>query len=432
MKLIKYLQENYRLIRLLHSSPKTKIWLVEENSSHRKCLLKIIERTGLLYSQIAGIKNATLPEIYYVEESGSATYVVEEYLQGMDLQEYIDLRSTLDEQTSCRLAIELCDCLQELHKWHIIHRDVKPSNLFLTKSGKVKLIDFDAARLEKPGKFSDTYMIGTPGFAAPEQYGFHQTDERTDIYSLGLTLKLLLGYENYHGFLSPVLAKCTEFDPNKRFHSVKSLKRAIIRRRRFHKWKSLFAGVCIGGISLSCYFLLPFVIQDTSSPVPVEVPTLQEKIVPAELKPQSETTLLEEPSVESPTKPTETSFVAEELIVPIMTNEPTYDPPHYETLIPQELPTKSVATFAREIDFSAADSSDFQERGIPRAVLENRMSDLPTQERDEKIDEYHKRMELNSRQKIFAASLPDDMSQEERNNAIMEFRRRAKESLNLK
>ena len=287
MKLIKYLQKNYRLIRLLHSSPKTKIWLVEENSSHRKCLLKIIERTNLLYPQIAKIKNTALPEIYHVEESGSATYVVEEYLQGMDLQEYIDLRGTLDEQTSCRLAIELCDCLQELHKWHIIHRDIKPSNLFLTDSGNLKLIDFDAARLEKPGKFSDTYMIGTPGFAAPEQYGFHQTDERTDIYSLGLTLKLLLGYENYHGFLSPVLAKCTEFDPNKRFHSVKSLKRAIIRRRRFHKWKSLLAGVCIGCISLACYFLLPFVIQNTSSPVPVEVPTLQKKVLPAESK-QSE------------------------------------------------------------------------------------------------------------------------------------------------
>ena len=115
-----------------------------------------------------------------------------------------------------------------------------------------------------------------------------------------------------------------------------------------------------------------------------------------------------------------------------MTNEPTYEPIHYETPVPQESPTKSVSTSAREIDFSAADSSDFQERGIPRSVLEEQMSDLPTQEHDEKIDEYHKRMELNKRQKDFVASLSDDMSQEEKNDAIMEFRRRAKESLNLK
>lgn len=427
MKLTKYLEENFRLLKLVHSSDKTKIFLVEEIATCQKFLLKVINRTGLLYSQIAKIKNATLPKIYHIEESGSATYVVEEYLHGMDLQVYLDLHGVLDEQTVCRFAIELCECLQELHKWHIIHRDIKPSNLFLTNAGKVKLIDFDAARLEKPGRFTDTHFIGTPGFAAPEQYGFHQTDERTDIYSLGLTLKLLLGYENYHGFLSPVIARCTEFDPNKRFDSARSLKRTIIYRRRFHKWKSLIACPCLGIISLSGYFIF----TQTMLPVTVEVPTVQEEVLPAELKAHSELILPEETSIESSTKPTET-FVAEELIVPAITNKPTYEPIHYETPVPQKLQTKFVPTSAREIDFSAADSSDFQERGVPRAVLEDQMSDLPTQERDEKIDEYYKRMELNSRQKNFAASLPDNMSQEEKNVAIMEFRRRAKESLGLK
>ena len=422
MGLTKYLQESFRLLKLVHSSDKTKIFLVEEIATCQKFLLKVINRTGLLYSQIAKIKNATLPKIYHVEESGAITYVVEEYLHGMDLQAYLDLHGVLDEQTVCRLAIELCNCLQELHKWHIIHRDIKPSNLFLTNAGKIKLIDFDAARMEKPGKFADTHFIGTPGFAAPEQYGFHQTDERTDIYSLGLTLKLLLGYENYHGFLSPVLAKCTEFDPNKRFDSARSLKRAIIRHRRFHKWKSLVACTCLGIISLGSYFFLPSVSQKVSLPDSVEVHNVQEKekVVPVELKSQSEPTLPEKTSVERQSKSTET-FVAEELIVPIIANEPIY----YETPVPQEPPTKSVPKPAREIDYSAADSSDFQERGMPRAVLEDQMS-------DEKINEYHKRMELNSRQKNFAASLPDNMSQEEKNVAIMEFRRRAKESLGLK
>ena len=427
MGLTKYLQERFRLLKLVHSSDKTKIFLVEEIATCQKFLLKVINRTGLLYSQIAKIKNATLPKIYHVAESDSATYVVEEYLQGMDLQEYLDLRGKLNEQITCRLAIEVCDCLQELHKWHIIHRDIKPSNLFLTNAGKVKLIDFDAARLEKPGKFADTRFIGTPGFAAPEQYGFHQTDERTDIYSLGLTLKLLMGYENYHGFLLPVLAKCTEFDPNKRFDSARSLKRAIIRRRRFHKWKNLVACACLGVISLGSYFLFPSVAQKLSSSDFIEIPTMQEKVEPAETKSQNNTTLPEKTSVKSPTKPIET-FVAEELIVPVIVNEPTY----YETPVPQEKTTKSVAKPAREIDYSTANSSDFQERGIPRKVLEHNMSDLPVDERDKKIDDYHKRMELNKRQKDFTASLPDDMSQEEKNDAIMKFRSLAKESLGLK
>ena len=115
MELIKYLQDNYRLLKILHRSPKTKLWLVEENFSRRKYLLKKIERTGLLYSQIAKIKNAALPEIYHVEESGSTTYVVEEYLHGMDLQAYLDLHGVLDEQTVCRLAILFARVAQVAH-----------------------------------------------------------------------------------------------------------------------------------------------------------------------------------------------------------------------------------------------------------------------------------------------------------------------------
>ena len=272
--------------------------------------------------------------------------------------------------------------------------------------------------------------MSIPKFATPEQYGFHQTDERTDIYSLGLTLKLLLGYENYYGFLSPVLVKCIEFDPNKRFDSARSLKRAIIRRRRFHKWKSIVACTCLGIISLGSYFFLPSVSQKVSLPDPVEVHTAQENSLPDESKQNEQSTLTEEIPVERQTKSTET-FVAEELIIPTITTEPTYEPIYYETLVLQEFPTETIEKPAREIDYSVADSSDFQERGIPRKVLEHNMSDLPADERDKKIDEYHKRMELNSRQEIFTAALPDDMSTEEKNEAIMEFRRRAKKSLGL-
>lgn len=66
MKLPKYLRENFRLLKLIHDSDKTKIWLVNETSSSRKFLLKVINRTGLLYPQIAEIKNAALPEMYHV------------------------------------------------------------------------------------------------------------------------------------------------------------------------------------------------------------------------------------------------------------------------------------------------------------------------------------------------------------------------------
>lgn len=410
MKLPKFLRENFRLLNLIHSSDKTKIWLVEELASSQKFLLKVINRTGLLYSQIAGIKNAALPEIYHVEENGSATFVVEEFLQGTDLQTYLELRGELDEQTAARLAIEICDALAELHRWHIIHRDIKPSNLFLTDAGNFKLIDFDAARLEKPGKFADTRMIGTPGFAAPEQYGFHQTDERADIYSLGLTLKLLLGYENYHGFLLPVIAKCIEFDPNKRFDSAQSLKRAIIRRRQFRHLKkfSVAVGVCV--VSLGGVFIFPNVAQDVPPPAPAtEILPEEQKVAPAEKIPSSE----EFPHVEEniPEQSPDENFVDEEIPAPLTTAEPIYYEP------PAEVKPK------RDIDFSAADSSEVRELGMPRKILE---------ERGANADDYYKHMELNARQTEFEQSLPDDMTDEERREASMEFRRRTKDAIGLK
>ena len=413
MKLPKYLRENFRLLKLIHRSDKTKIWIVDEISSSRKFLLKVINRTGLLYPQISGIKNAALPEIYHVEENGSETFVVEEFLQGMDLQTYLEFRGSLDEQTAARLAIEICDGLAELHHWHIIHRDIKPSNLFLTDAGEFKLIDFDAARLEKPGRFADTRMIGTPGFAAPEQYGFHQTDERTDIYSLGLTLKLLLGYENYRGFLSPVLAKCIEFDPNKRFDSAQSLKRAIIRRQHFRHWKKFAVAACIGVVSLSEIFLFPNVAQDVPPPAPAtEIPTTEPKVAPVEKIPSAEeTSHVEENIVEQ--SPAE-NFVDEEIPAPSPLEEPIY----YDQ--PAEVePTKP----KREIDFSAADSTTVRELGMPRKILE---------ERDANADDYYKRMELNARQKEFVQSLPDDMTADEKHEATMEFRRRTKDAIGLK
>ena len=76
LNLTKYLQENYRLLKIFHSSDKTKLCLVEKIESKQHFLLKVIERTELLCSQIAEIKNPALPEIYHVEESSSVTYVV--------------------------------------------------------------------------------------------------------------------------------------------------------------------------------------------------------------------------------------------------------------------------------------------------------------------------------------------------------------------
>ncbi len=250
MVLTKFLREHYKLLKRIHKSAANEIFLVEDALTHEQFALKIIARPKLLYPEIAAIEHPNLPKIFLVEETDATTYVVEEFLRGQNLQDYLDVHGALNESTVARIGTELCDCLAALHSRHIIHRDIKPANLFLTISGELKLIDFDAARREKPNSFADTNLIGTPGFAAPEQYGFHQTDERTDIYALGLTLRMLAGYENYHGTLTAVFDKCTEFDPRKRYDSVKNLRRAIILRRHLRGRKKYFAAFFAGIIAL--------------------------------------------------------------------------------------------------------------------------------------------------------------------------------------
>src|SRR5699024_6653849 len=88
-------------------------------------------------------------------------------------------------------AIQICKALWVLHSMAAVHRDIKPENVILRGSDAV-LIDFDAARLHKPDHETDTQILGTTGFAAPEQYGLSQSDTRTDIYSLGILINVML------------------------------------------------------------------------------------------------------------------------------------------------------------------------------------------------------------------------------------------------
>ena len=279
LKLPQNLKEHFKILELIHKTAKTEIWRVEEVDTSKIFVLRIMYRKNLVYKYLATIKHKNLPEIIFVEESESATYVVEEFLNGENLADYINIHGTFDEEKICQIGIELCSCLEKLHACHIIHRDIKPENLFFTNEGNLKLIDFDIARIEKIGRVADTEVLLTQGYAAPEQYGFQQTDERTDIYALGLTLKVLAGYQNYNGFLTPISKKCSSFDPDKRYESAKDLKFAIIRSQRLNKFRKFFAA---GFVAVTTYF---FVMQPARSEnIQLETPlTVEEKITAPEV-----------------------------------------------------------------------------------------------------------------------------------------------------
>lgn len=163
-----------------------------------------------------------LPRVYEVLLDEDTTTVVEEYIEGQTAGS-VEL-----SEKQCRTIVkELCDVLIFLHGKGIIHRDIKPSNILLAKDGHIRLIDFDAARTRKEDLEQDTMLLGTRGYAPPEQYGFAQTDERSDIYALGVTVKQLLGSRAGKPGYRRILSKCTNLEPGRRYQSVRRVKRAF-------------------------------------------------------------------------------------------------------------------------------------------------------------------------------------------------------------
>ena len=185
--------------------------------------------TGLPYDALKKFR-FTLPAKVFccaVDEDEADTVIVEEFIGGENLFERLERGDFLSEAEARKILLQMCDGLGELHAQKIIHRDIKPSNLIL-QGDRIRLIDFDAARIFKPDKDADTHFFGTKGYAPPEQHGFggRQTDERSDIYSLGVTMKILLG-DNLRGQLKTILDRCTELDPKNRFQNVYELKAAL-------------------------------------------------------------------------------------------------------------------------------------------------------------------------------------------------------------
>lgn len=197
---------------------------------------------GGQYRAISGIANTALPRIYEVNEDDDEITVVMEYLEGFTLREWVDLYGPLSVPEAVNVLGKLLAGVDELHRCTppLIHRDITPNNVVLSKSG-VKLIDFGIARRFDENADHDTKAWGTIGYAAPEQFGFGQSDPRTDIYALGMlyyfcltgkdpapNLTRTIKYdhalsENSKGFIEV----CIALEPDRRFHDVSALQNAL-------------------------------------------------------------------------------------------------------------------------------------------------------------------------------------------------------------
>lgn len=217
----------YEKIKLIKQSEKSTVLLVREMNGEQVFVQKILKGQHPIYLELKKCVHLYLPKIYEVIISDDTTTIIEEYVEGKSLGS-----AEISERQIVNAVKELCTVLEFLHGRDIIHRDIKPSNIILAKDLHIRLIDFDAARMPKEDLEQDTKLLGTRGYASPEQYGFAQTDARADIYSLGVTLKQLLGDKAHKPCYRRIIEKCTNLNPDKRYQSAGQVKRAFSSRKR--------------------------------------------------------------------------------------------------------------------------------------------------------------------------------------------------------
>lgn len=257
-----FIQNNFKSITVLKTGANGVTELVTD-STNAVYIRKTVNGTCLPYSALAQMNISGLPKIYYCAEADGKTYVVEEYINGVNLQDELEQGRVFTEKQVLQIALRLCDVLIAIHSKGILHRDIKPGNIIL-QNGSAWLIDFGAAKTVSGDKTQDTRILGTPGFAPPEQYGFSTTDTRSDIYALGKTMQALLG-EKYNGRLNGVIAKCTQFDPQKRIASAAELKKLLLQTKSNGKKRAATA-VAVLLILAGGYYYINLPRQDTAQP----------------------------------------------------------------------------------------------------------------------------------------------------------------------
>ena len=239
---------------LLGSGGTARVYLCKNTLDESRLAVKEIpaqraEQAGMLAELRLKEKlhHPALPHFLEAWEEDGCVYVAMDYVEGVPLDELLHKHGAFSEEQAVEWTKQLCKALVYLHGFSppVIYRDMKPANVILQADGRVKLVDFGAIRQRKKKWEHDTRPLGTPGYAAPEQYGKHpRSDERSDVYGLGVTLYYLLtGHDpgeppyricdvrEWNKRLSPrlskIVKKCTAKWPAWRYQTCEELLRAL-------------------------------------------------------------------------------------------------------------------------------------------------------------------------------------------------------------
>lgn len=245
-----YIHATFSFLRVLKESERSRTTLAAKEDG-KLVVVREIYATGLPYKEIKAMEHPLFAKIFLTAEEDGRTWVVEEYIDGESLQELWERGERFSAAEIKTMLREISEGLAALHRAGIVHRDIKPAHI-LCQGGRLRLIDFDAARLMRDDAAPDTRHLGTVGYAPPEQYGYGQTDGRSDVYALGVTFEKLLK-DGDGGAVRRVLRRAQAVDPAARYASVESLMAAI------HRWHCLYLLKSIGSIGIFGIFVLsPF------------------------------------------------------------------------------------------------------------------------------------------------------------------------------
>ncbi|HAX30595.1 MAG TPA: serine/threonine protein kinase [Oscillibacter sp.] len=217
-------------VRLLKRGARGSVTLLRHRSTGKRYIFRRFTGSAEVYRKLLTVDCPYLPRIEEVAEQDGQVAVLEEYVQG-DTLTFLLEGGVLSWPEARRVTEDVCAALWVLHSLGAVHRDVKDSNVIL-RGDQAVLIDFDASRIIKPEGTADTVVLGTTGYAAPEQFGLSQTDGRADIYSLGVLLNVMLTGQHPSrqlaaGHAGRVVQRCTMTSPEQRYHSVQELREAL-------------------------------------------------------------------------------------------------------------------------------------------------------------------------------------------------------------
>lgn len=197
MKLGEILDKRYKIVDILGQGGTAQVLLAENIVLNNIWAVKVLPMDSQWISYqleeveiLKGLSHPMLPRIVDLFKDNENFYIVMDYFSGSNLQDLVRKEGRISEKVLVKWTIELLEVLEYLHSRNppVIYRDLKPANIIVDETGRLKLVDFGTARFHREGANEDTIYIGTQGYAAPEQYGAGRSDQRTDLFNLGMTL----------------------------------------------------------------------------------------------------------------------------------------------------------------------------------------------------------------------------------------------------